>query len=149
MILKVEKRQENTSNSLTSVTSSAEPIFIQQEYKLPELNDYLSDKSYLYNAVSPTDLDRETFDIVVKIHNIQSNLQNAQDTNPSLPHFFRWFRNMSSYTAEERLHFPKNLKHLGVKSRESQDSIAEINHRVRTQTKRFSLYQCSFKLLKH
>ena len=137
MILKVEKRNENTSNSLTSITGSAKSIFIKQEYKLPVLNDYLSDKSYLDSTVSPTDLDRETFDIVVKIHKIQSNSQNAQGIFPTLPHFFRWFRHISSFTAEERLKFPKTNEHLGVNSRESQDSIAELNHRVRTQSQIF------------
>ena len=112
---------------------SAKSLLLKHEYKLQELNDFLSDKSYLEDTVFPSDLDCETFDVVKKLHKIQYNDRNTQETNCHLPHFFRWFRHISSFTEEQRLNFPKYSSHLSEKLK-NHGSIIDINNRVCTQT---------------
>ena len=123
----------NSSESFTCVSNSAKSIFIKNEYSLPKLNEHLSDKSYLDNTVYPTELDRETFEIVKKRHNFQNITDNAEESITHLPHFFRWFRHIASFNENQRLSFLPNESQLNDSSNMLQNSIVVINNRVGTQ----------------
>ena len=129
----------NSSESFTCVSNSAKSIFIKNEYNLPKLNEHLSDKSYLDNTVYPTELDRETFDIVQKRHNFPNITENAEESKSHLPHFFRWFRHIASFNENQRLNFLPNESHLNNNSNMLQNSVVDINNRVCTRMQFFCL----------
>ena len=128
LISKIKDRPLNTSDSLPCVQNSAKSILVKHDYNLQELNDHLSDKSYLDNTVYPTELDNEAFKIIKKRQNFQNT--SAGEINSHLPHFFRWFRHISSFTESQRLSFLTNVSQLDVNFSGSQNPIENINNRV-------------------
>ena len=83
-------------------------------HTLSDLNNYLSDKTYVNNAVFPTQLDRELFDKVSKESNIQMKPSIVPGVIPPLPHLFRWFKHISSFSSEERISFSVNSSTVNI-----------------------------------
>ena len=106
-------------------------------HTLSDLNNYLSDKTYVNNAVYPTQLDRELFEKVSKESKIQTKSHIVTGVSPPLPHLFRWFKHISSFSSEERISFFQNsstvnIGNVNLPSPNLDLSIAQLDARVRT-----------------
>ena len=108
---------------------------------LPDLNNYLSDKTYLNNDAHPTQIDKDIFNKVFNEYNSQSKSPGTQSPNipsviPSLPHLFRWLKHIASFSPEERMLFTQNSPYSNLESKEppqhcnSNDSIAQLDTMV-------------------
>ena len=102
---------------------------------MPDLDNYFSDKSYVENAVRPTQLDRELYDTVSKDPNIQTKFSTSSGIIPALPHLSRWIKQISSFSSEERVSFYQNAETSMVENpnhlhSSSLDYIARLDTRV-------------------
>ena len=77
-------------------------------HTLSDLNNYLSDMTYVSNSVHPTQLDRELYDKVSKESRVQTKSPSVADVSHPLPHLFRWVKHISSFSLEERMSFSQN-----------------------------------------